>query len=164
MSGHLTEEESQDHHACAGQLPAGSTLQHVYDACGGSPIFDDLLPSATDLETPLQNEWPLPPSADGSSRDTRIHTHGCRVVVADVHEVDGAARQRCLATRAGHRIASLSLADVIDIVRVLGDPGDEATALPRDLGEDPYRVCSDRDFGQPGEREIRSVEPVALRR
>jgi transposase len=33
----------------------------------------------------------------------------------------------------------------------------EKKALPTTKG-------SDRDFGQPGEREIRSVEPVALRR
>jgi len=32
------------------------------------------------------------------------------------------------------------------------------------IGDDLGIPLSDRDFGQPGEREIRSVEPVALRR
>jgi hypothetical protein len=40
--------------------------------------------------------------------------------------------------------------------------------LPRATAIPTYRLVwhdvSDRDFGQPGEREIRSVEPVALRR
>jgi hypothetical protein len=51
---HLTEEESQKRQACVDQLPADHTLQDVYDACGGSPNLDDLLPTATDLDTPLQ--------------------------------------------------------------------------------------------------------------
>ena len=52
--GHLTEAESETRRSCEDQLPAGATIQELYDTCGGSPSFDDFLPTASDLETPLE--------------------------------------------------------------------------------------------------------------
>jgi hypothetical protein len=62
-----------------------------------------------------------------------------------------------------------------EITRIIDEYADEAaaamsaaihlTAADRDwILRNSASSISDRDFGQPGEREIRSVEPAALRR
>jgi hypothetical protein len=51
--GHLTEAEVEQRQTCEAALPAGSTIQVVFDTCGGVG-FDDFLPAPADLNTPLQ--------------------------------------------------------------------------------------------------------------
>jgi hypothetical protein len=52
--GHLTDAEKQTRQTCEDGLDGDATLQDLFDTCGGHPLFDDFLPAATDLATPLE--------------------------------------------------------------------------------------------------------------
>lgn len=49
----LTEAEQDARAACVDGLGAGATLSQVFTQCGGFSAFDDFVPTATDLATPL---------------------------------------------------------------------------------------------------------------
>jgi hypothetical protein len=50
----LTDAESAAREACIDGLGSTPTLHQVYTQCGGEAFFDDFVPSATDLGTPLE--------------------------------------------------------------------------------------------------------------
>lgn len=52
--GHTTDAEQQTRQECEDALPAGATLQDLFDTCGGFPFFDDFLETPADLATPLE--------------------------------------------------------------------------------------------------------------
>jgi len=49
----LTDAEQDARAACVEGLGDGATLPQIFTQCGGFPSFDDFVPTATDLATPL---------------------------------------------------------------------------------------------------------------
>ncbi len=52
--GHLTETEEQTRQECEDGLPENHSLQDLFAACAGFPLFDDFLETPADLATPLE--------------------------------------------------------------------------------------------------------------